>query len=204
MRPAQKVLMTVLWALTVLIMVGVIGAGLWRKAEPQLPDLGEIKPFALVDQDNRPVTLETLKGKPFIVDVIFTRCAGPCPLMTGKLASMQKNVFASAAPELRFVSITSDPERDTPEVLKAYAEKFDADQGRWKFLTGSPDAVRAATRAVMLAASKEVDGEIIHSTQFLLVDGDGKLRGIYDSTSEPDVEKLKHDATLLAEDAAAG
>jgi cytochrome oxidase Cu insertion factor (SCO1/SenC/PrrC family) len=81
--------MTVLWGLTVLIMVGVIGAGLWRKGERQLPELGQIGAFALVDQDNQPVTLATLHGKPFVVDVIFTHCAGPCPLMTAKLATIQ-------------------------------------------------------------------------------------------------------------------
>jgi protein SCO1/2 len=88
-------------------------------------------------------------------------------------------------------------------VLKEYAQRFGADESRWKFLTGEPETVKSATRAVMLAATRDADGQIVHSEKFLLVDGDAKLRGIYESNNEPDMERLKQDATALADDAAA-
>ncbi|HYO10439.1 MAG TPA: SCO family protein [Tepidisphaeraceae bacterium] len=200
MKPAQKVLTTILWALTVLIMVSVIGAGLWRKGQRELPDLGAAPAFELTDQDDRPVTLASLRGKPFVGNFVFTRCGGPCPMMTSKMATLQKTL---PAPDLQFLSISVDPATDTPAVLKAYAGKYGADESRWKFLTGAPDAVYATARGFFLTALPANDkNPIIHDERFVLVDATGKIRGYYHSNNEAEVARLKQDAVVLAEDAA--
>jgi len=211
MRPIQKVLMTILWGLTVLIMVSVIGAGLWKKRESepltaaeqqqqqqqqqltvqeksQLPEtIGPAPQFDLIDQDSKPVTLKSLAGKPWIADFVFTHCAGPCPRMTGQLAALQKELPAN----VQFVSFSVDPERDTPAVLKDYAGKFSADESRWRFLTGTKDAIFAVARGMMITASP-------HSTRFILIDGEGNIRNTYESDDAERMAALKHDAAALA------
>src|SRR5438093_10611157 len=109
MRPVQKLLMSALWVLMVLIMVSVIGAGLWRGRGgggdgevKKLPVLSDVPAFALVDQDNQPLTLATLAGKPWVADFIFTHCAGPCPIMTAKMSELRKDLPG----EVRLVSFS--------------------------------------------------------------------------------------------------
>jgi cytochrome oxidase Cu insertion factor (SCO1/SenC/PrrC family) len=196
MKPVQKVLMSLLWALMVLIMVGVIGAGLWRKGQRDLPVLAEVPAFELTDQNSQPVTPKLLAGKPWVADFVFTHCAGPCPVMTRKMAELQKKMMS-----VQFVSFSVDPERDTPDVLKAYAATFGADESRWRFLTGSKDAIFATARGMLItAAPADADKPILHSEKFLLVDGEGKIRKYYDSKSPEALAALKEDAASLAEE----
>src|SRR5688572_4191564 len=100
----------------------------------------EAPAFALIDQNEKPVTLETLKGKPFIANFIFTNCAGPCPLMTQKMAKLQEAVPV----EVKLVSFSVDPTTDRPAVLKKYAANFKADDARWHFLTVADPADASA------------------------------------------------------------
>lgn len=197
MKPVQKVLMSIAWACLVVLMVSVIAARLWRE---ELPVRGEAPSFELVDQNNQPVTLKTLAGAPWIADFIFTNCAGPCPKMTANMAALQKELPAT----VRLVSFSVDPQRDTPEVLREYAGKFEADETRWRFLTGSSqEASHQVSHAFLLAASPGIGNEqITHSTKFVLVDADGKIRGYYDSNDEQEMLKLKQHAGELAEDVA--
>src|SRR6266542_3779878 len=129
MRKTQKILTATLWGLTVFAMMTVIGAGLWKRqraraaTENSLEVLGNVPSFSLVDQDARPFTNQMLAGKPFVVDFIFTNCAGPCPVMTEKMAGLQKEM---ADPRVQLVTVTVDPERDTPAVLKEYAKEHGA------------------------------------------------------------------------------
>src|SRR5687768_12790306 len=210
----QRILTTILWAVLVLCMVGVIGAGLWRSREDQryeaagfveitpidaadgeLPVLYDAPTFALTDQNEQRVTNETLRGQPWVAAFIFTQCAGPCPMMSAKMADLQKTVPDA---RLKLVSFTVDPERDTPAVLKQYAAKLGADEARWHFLTGPADAMFAAAKGMNLSAGPATaDAPIFHSDIFVLIDGDGKVRGIY-RNSEPDtLDKLAADARTL-------
>jgi cytochrome oxidase Cu insertion factor (SCO1/SenC/PrrC family) len=205
----QRILTTILWALLVLGMVGVIGAGLWRTRDDEqlglsditvaqeqgLPVLFDAPAFALTDQNESPVTHETLQGNPWVAAFIFTNCAGPCPLMTAKMAQLQKAV---PDPRLKLVSFTVDPERDTPAVLKAYAEKIGADPSRWHFLTGPKEAMFDAARGMKLAAGPATDdAPIFHSDLFVLIDGRGKVRGIYHSNEPDALDRLQADARTL-------
>ena len=201
MRPAQKVLTSILWVLMVLAMVSVIGAQLWRKnaqdaAANALPALANAPDFQLVDQDNNPVTAQSLRGKTWIADFVFTHCAGPCPMMTAKMRTFQKAIPST---NIAFLSFSVDPERDTPAVLKEYAAKFHADESRWKFLTGAKDAIYAVARGMMITAiPAQADSPIIHSERFVLIDKLGRIRGYYELGDEAQMSALPLDAAAVA------
>jgi protein SCO1/2 len=205
MKPAQKVLTTILWVLMVLAMISFIGTQWWLKsaqttaAASALPVLANMPDFQLVDQDNQPVTLQSLRGKTWIADFVFTHCAGPCPMMTAKMRSMQKSIPST---KIAFVSFSVDPERDTPPVLKEYAAKFHADESRWKFLTGTKDAIFATARGMLITAkAAEKDNPIIHSERFVLIDRTGKIRGYYELGEEAQMTTLLLDAATVANEA---
>jgi cytochrome oxidase Cu insertion factor (SCO1/SenC/PrrC family) len=216
MSKGQRIVTIALWAVLVVVMLGVIGAGAWdrihdgkpvqRAGEPvrgkpttaELQVLWPVPAFSLTDQDGKTVTDKELRGHPWIATFIFTNCAGPCPMITSKMARLQATI---KNPAIHFVSFTVDPERDTPEVLRGYAKLFSADTSRWHFLTGTRAAMDQVARD-MKVASQHADGsqQIEHGTQILLIDGDGRLRGIYRGQSDdPDeMKRLAHDADLLA------
>ncbi len=153
----------------------------------------------MVDQSNNPVTRETLRGKPWIADFIFTNCGGPCPMMTGKMAQLQKELPGDA---VKLVSFSVDPERDQPEVLKTYADRFEADASRWHFLTTADSSVQpiydVAAGMKLTAIGATGDEPIIHSEKFLLVDSAGSVRGVYSSSDEQSMSRLVADASRLA------
>ena len=172
-----------------------------------LPVLGVVREFRLTNQVGQVVGLGDLRGKVWVADIIFTRCAGPCPKMTEEMSKLQ-NSFA-AREELRFVTLTTDPEHDTPKVLQRYAEKFGADPIRWHFLTGPREEI-LANLAVgslkMTAVEKQEEVRqnasdlFIHTTMFFLVDKRGKMRGAYESIEPGFHEKIQADIkNLLAE-----
>lgn len=195
----HKIITAALWGVLVVGMLGVIGTGLWAKfrSEP-LPVLFDAPAFSLTDQDGKPFGSEGLRGTVWVADFIFTHCPGACPVMTMKMSGLQR-----AVPEkdVHFVSFTVDPERDTPPVLKEYAQRFDAEPGRWHFLTGEKGALldAAAGMKVTAAPAGQFGPDIVHSEKFLLVDGAGRVRGVYDSKDEADLKKLAADAAVLAD-----
>ena len=168
---------------------------------PPLPVLFTLPPFALTERSGRPLTSEDLRGSVWIADFVFTRCAGVCPQMTGRLSALRGQV-----PEaVRFVSFTVDPEYDTPAVLARYAEPLDAGQ-RWLFATGAKaDLHRLATEGFKLAAMEMPagapdEGPFLHSSKFALVDGRVRVRGYYDSEDEEGLRALRADARRLLEE----
>jgi protein SCO1/2 len=203
MRRIQKVLTMMLLGAAVLGMVSVIATALWRRggvraADDALPVLGNVPAFQFHDQDDKPVTLETLRDSPWVADFIFTNCPGSCPMMSGKMAALQKSLPA----QVKFVSFSVDPEHDTPAVLKEYAQRFLADESRWKFLTGDQDAIMTQARGMLLAALPANAGQpIIHDGRFLLIDGQGHIRGAYHSNDPQELANLDRDAKRLVLDA---
>jgi protein SCO1/2 len=174
------------------------GAGVAYTHRPPPPVLGALPEFALTGHDNQPVSLGTLRGRPFVADFIFTTCAGFCPAMTSRLAQLQKRLPAGVT----IVSFSVDPEHDTPEVLARYAQDFGAGP-TWRFATGRREALYSlATEGFRLAAleiPKEqqqpgTDGPFLHSSKFVLVDGAGRIRGYYDSEDSRALERLVADA----------
>jgi protein SCO1 len=155
--------------------------------------------FTFPDQDGQTVTDQTLRGHVWIADFFFSQCTTACPILTSKLMLLQKKI---TSPNVRFVSFSVDPEHDTPPVLKKYAELWQGDQARWKLLSTDPAGLErvASGMKVTVAASGDKDNPILHSTLFMLVDTQGQIRGIYDSTDSDSITHLVQDAQLLAGD----
>ena len=160
-------------------------------ASSPLPSLGLVPDFTLTDQTNREFrSAEAFKRKVWIGDFIFTHCAGPCPRMTSHMRKIQDAL--AGEPEIKLVSFTVDPARDTPAVLAAYAAQFKA---RWFFLTGSPEALNQLSKHAFKLG--DVDGNLEHGTRFVLVDKFGRLRGYYSATSAEVIPQLIADAKAL-------
>ena len=199
----EKVLTALLWSVLGLAMAGVIATGVYAKLVRNTPPAGQAwepfpaPPFSLIDQDGRPFSSDRLRGKPYVAAFIFTHCAGACPMMTQKMAKLQKAVPDA---NVQLLSFTVDPERDTPEVLRKYAENAGADSARWHFLTGTKEQVAAVAAGLKAALEKAQDGsdQFIHSDRFYLIDGDGQVRGTYRNSEPEAMEQLAKDAEKLA------
>jgi protein SCO1/2 len=147
--------------------------------------------FTLTNQFGQAITPRDLSNHVSVVDIIFTRCAGPCPQMTRRMSELQRVIPANLP--VKLVTVTTDPEFDTPEVLKRYAGQFNADASRWWFLTGEKSEIAKVARDGLKLVAQESKPEerqsdadlFIHSTVFVLVDKQGRLRGQIEST-EPD------------------
>lgn len=159
-----------------------------------LPVIGRISDFTLVERSGKTVTSTDLKGRPWVAGFIFTRCTGPCPRISAEMRQLQKDL----PQRYRLVSFSVDPEYDTPEVLREYADRFGADPDRWWFLTGKkPEMyafIVASFQVTVLDVLEEGSRIITHSTRLVLVDGDGRIRGYYESTEPEDMKRLREDA----------
>lgn len=168
-----------------------------------LPVIGPVADFTLTNQQGAAVSLATLRGHVWVADIIFTRCAGPCPRMTQQMHSLQEALPAGSS--TRLVSLTTDADYDSPEVLKKYAERFKADPARWSFLTGAKLQVAGlAIDSLKLTAVEKKPEErtdpadlFIHSTIFVVVDKQARLRGVFETGGE-DVEWSRMKRELLA------
>jgi len=147
--------------------------------DQRLPVIGPAPPFTLTSQDGKPVALADLRGKVLAVTFIYTGCPDICPLMTQKMVDVQNALGAKFGTKIDFVSITLDPENDTPAVLKDYAQSWGAKPNGWMFLTGSPAAIRDVTRRYGVYFAKKKDGSVDHTQLTTLVDADGQMRVQY-------------------------
>jgi protein SCO1/2 len=163
----------------------------------RLPVIGPAPGFALTSQDGRPVKLEDFRGKVLAVTFIFASCTDTCPMLTDKMARVQDKLGAEFGKTYTFVSITVDPTRDTPDVLKSYAESFGANPAGWFFLTGSPAAIQDVERRYGVVARKAADGGIDHTFLTSLIDSRGDLRVQY-LGYRFDPEEFRRDLVSLA------
>lgn len=174
----------------------------WRSQVTQLanrplPSHGSVPSFQLVNQNNQSFGSTQLAGKIWIADFIFTSCPGPCPMISSRMSELQKPLQNS---DVHLVSFSVDPEKDTPEVLRGYAQKLKAQPGRWDFLTGSKPAIYDLSKnGFKLAVSESSDDADIpvHSTRLVLVDRRGEIRGYYDALAPDAVTKVLADASHL-------
>ena len=156
--------------------------------------------FTLTERSGTKVPLSDLKGKAWIADFIFTNCGGNCPIMSSTMASFQEQL--KNVNNVLLVSFTVDPQRDTPEALRDYAELYKASASRWLFLTGEKEKIDYLTRQgfhlAVAADSGSTVEPIIHSTMFVLVDKQGIIRGYYDSDDEKALNRIIADVQILA------
>jgi protein SCO1 len=158
---------------------------------------GTVPSFQLVNQNAQPFGSAQLAGKIWIADFIYTTCPGPCPMISSRMSELQKPLEKT---DVRLVSFSVDPEKDTPQVLRGYAEKLQADPARWNFLTGPKSAIyKLSHDGFKLAVSDGSDeqGIPVHSTRMVLVDRHGQIRGYYDATEADAVTKLVADTSHL-------
>jgi len=155
------------------------------KARP-LPVFAALSPFTLTNQNGKSVNLDDLRGQVWIADAIFTRCPGQCLLMSAHMKAIQDGL--PAGQPIQLVSFTTDPVFDQPAVLKKYAERFEARDDRWSFLTGDKSAlhhveVDGLKLSVVDKPAAEQEGAndlFIHSEKFVLLDKQGRVRGYCD------------------------
>lgn len=164
------------------------------ESKKDIPVLGEVQPFAFVNQDGASFGLEQLKGKISVVDFMFTSCHGPCPIMSDFMAHLYRAYETSAG--IQFVSISVDPEVDTIPVLKQYASEKGVNDLRWNFLRGEIDSVKSLSENSFMLAADDLPG--YHSIKFVLLDKDAKIRGYYNGTDALSIEHLKEDLNQLA------
>lgn len=156
----------------------------------------QIPPFSLLNEDSIPFGNDSLKGKIYIANFFFVTCPSICPKMATHLYDVQKDL--KKYQDVHIVSITVNPEHDSPSVLKQYAKKVHADKN-WHFLTGPRDSIYSlAFKGFFVSAMKDTlaPGGFLHSSMFILVDKKGHIRGYFDGTSTTDTKKLK-DAVLV-------
>jgi protein SCO1/2 len=168
-----------------------------------LKEFGSVPQFSLLERSGRQVTLSDLKGEVWIVNFIYTNCPDTCPIQSAQLRQIQEDFMEEK--DLRVVSITVDPKRDTPEVLSEYAKRFSADPGRWLFLTGEKeDIYKFAQEGFHLGAAElpyekrpESGATHTHSPRFVLIDREAQIRGYYVSTDGEAMKRLRRDLEIL-------
>src|SRR5689334_10631864 len=140
-----------------------------------LPVIGQAPDFVLRAQDGTQVTLAQFRGKAVALDFIFASCSSTCPILTAKMATVQDRLGDDFGSRITFLSITVDPEHDSPDVLTHYAETFGANLAGWKFLTGSPDAIQSIERRYGVFAARVQSGDVDHTNLISVVDPRGMM-----------------------------
>lgn len=198
----------------------VLGTLLWLKLAPKtgrlgwepqplegLTRYGAVPEFSLTERSGKNVSLGDLRGKIWVADFIYTTCKDTCPLQSAEMARLQEQWQKqwNDRLDLKLVSFTVDPDRDTPQVLSRYAQDFKANRDRWLFLTGDKRQISRLIQggfhlsAVPVTDSGTVDQVVLHSPRFVLIDKETQIRGYYDSRDVDALGRLNKDvATLMS------
>jgi len=159
-----------------------------------------IPDFSLINQQGQPVTQEQFNGKIYVADFFFATCPDICKAMSSQLVRVQE-AFRNE-PQVQIASFTVNPEYDTPEVLKEYGERYNANPQKWSFLTGDREQIYSLAKTGFYLPVQQVPGqqEFIHSEKFMLVDKERRVRGIYDGTNAADVDRLILEIKVLLDE----
>lgn len=187
----------IMWLIgAMLIVFGITAAFVIKWANfsrTNLPVYGTVPAFEFTDQNGEQFGLEEMKGKINVVDFFFSNCHGPCPIMSRNMLKLYK--LYEQSDRIQFVSISVDPERDTLLRLQEYAGELGVTDKRWHFLFAPmPDVVDLCEKGFMLAAEDLPGG---HSTQFVLIDNVGRIRGYFSGTDDQEIELLKEQIRAL-------
>ncbi len=195
------------WTLWALMALGVIVLGTWgirvyqlRTSPRFLKPVMSAPDFSFTDQGGMPYTSAQLKGKVWVADFIFTRCAGTCPMLSAQMKLLAKEWVGQEG--FRLVTFTVDPDYDKVPVMAHYAQNFGADPQQWVFLTGTKkDLYTMIQQGFKLSAQEDPQGvpgfEFIHTVRMVLVDAQGKIRGMYDGDDDTDLANLHRDLRHL-------
>ena len=203
----RTVLVALSWSTSALVLAALFAfkAG-QTSGSPMLPNLGAIPQFAMRDQAGQTVTDQDFRGRVSIVDFFFTSCPVMCPRLAARMAELRDSLDArqrSFRKHIQLVSISVDPETDTPERLRDYSARFKAEPSSWSFLTGEPgDLHRIVVDGFKTEYKKPESSlgiaEIMHGNWFILVDATGQIRGYYLADMPAEIERLTVDAQALA------
>jgi protein SCO1/2 len=186
-------------AALVLLLSPALGVAHQAKENGRLAKIGPAPEFSLTTTDGGRLSLGDLRGKVVAVTFIYATCTDTCPLLTDKMVGMQKRLGRDFGPKVRFVSITVDPERDTPQILGQYARNHGVDQAGWAFLTGTPAEIRDVERRYGIYAKKTERGDVDHTFLTSIVDQRGILRVQYLGIRFNPEEFLRDVRSLLGE-----
>jgi protein SCO1/2 len=194
---AWKLILVLIPIVTLLLLLWLRHIEVAALRQRAVSSYGTVPAFELVNQNGQPFGSAQLAGKIWIADFIYTTCPGPCPMISSRMSELQKPLEKS---DVHLVSFSVDPEKDTPQVLRGYAEKLQADPARWDFLTGPKSAIyKLSHDGFKLAVSdgRDEQGIPVHSTRMVLVDRHGQIRGYYDVAEADGVTKLLADTNHL-------
>jgi len=205
LRAGRRIAITLIAAGGVVLALWLVSGGPASSLDDRpLPVISRVPDFSLIERSGATVTRADLLGKVWVVDFVFTSCAGPCPEMTLRMRSLQQTLKETGR-DVILVTVTVDPTRDTPKILAHYADKYHADAKRWLFLTGADEQgihdliLRGFLQALAPATQ---DSPIIHSTRFVLVDKRCRIRAAHEGLDVATRDQLLHDLDkLLSEDA---
>ncbi len=157
-----------------------------RRGPDPPPVLGQLPEFRLTESRGVPFGTSDLEGQVYVANYFFTRCVSICPLLTAAMGRLQQRYDEAGVEGIRLVSISVDPEYDTPERLLEYGEKHGVDPRRWTLLTGEADEIRRLVVEGFRTPQGEPETsgglmDIAHTGKLVLVDGRGAIRGYYDS-----------------------
>jgi protein SCO1/2 len=217
-QPGNLGVQKALWGLLILVLIGVVSTGIWslilhKPASKQAlsvgsrqpPAYGSVPDFSFMERSGQEVERVEFLGRIWVVDLIYTRCPDTCPLQSAEMARLQAELVNEA--DVRLVSITVDPARDTLAVLSRYAKRFGADPKRWLFLTGEKEAiyrfVQEGLRLPVMDPRSRARGAggrgvtLLHSSRFVLVDREARIRGYYESSDMESLRQLREDVKTL-------
>lgn len=163
------------------------------RAPSALPKLAQVADFELTDSQNKAFNTTSLKGKVWAAKLFFTSCGSVCPVLSANMASVYRSYELDN--RVHFVSITVNPDTDTPEVLAQYAKRYKADPKRWHFLTGPIEKIQQISIESLKIGNK--DEPVFHSSHFVLIDSEGWIRGYYDGMNKEGTQKLFKDIAAL-------
>ena len=195
----------VIWKVTlILIPLVTLGLLLWLRnvevnalQQRTISSYGTVPSFQLTNQNAKPFGSPQLAGKIWIADFVYTTCPGPCPMISSRMSELQKPLEKT---DVHLVSFSVDPEKDSPEVLSRYAERLQAEPGRWDFLTGPKSVIYTVSHdgfKLAISDGSDAQGIPVHSTRVVLVDRNGQIRGYYDATDAEAITKLLADTNHL-------
>ena len=185
--------------MAVLVFLGVSATWVISKATKSVQVLpGEIKlvpPFDMTSHNGEPFNRDSLLNKITVLDFIFTSCPGPCPIMSNNMKKLYNQY--KLHPDLQFISITVDPEHDSLDILKLYADANDVNDNRWKFLRSEMGKVKKLSTDGFLFMSDNLPAG--HSVKFVLIDENANIRQYYNGTDEASISILRNHINLFLE-----
>lgn len=187
--------------LLTLVLLSLLVFGCTKRSAEDVPVIGQLPEFSLIDQDAQAFTRDSMKGDLWVSAFVFTHCQSTCPRLTAHMKGLQARL--SDVPTASFISVSVDPRNDTPDVIKAYMGENELDERNWRFVTGAEQAIRDLVVDGFKVGLGDDESraagadDIMHSNSFVLVDTNARIRGYYRANNDG-IGDLERDLRALA------